>query len=162
MGLRKPSIWCLTGLYELTDAKSCIVDKTSPSAKIGIDAAAMTAIFAAPVGFSLNLGHGTTLQSESELSGTMIWAAQYQLIDTRYFNSDGQTDMPLNWMSLHPDGTYCEGQVLGEEDEPDVAELAIQGLESSHAPEEEVDEEYWKEYAVAEERILEDIEDNWD
>ncbi|KAL2817046.1 hypothetical protein BDW59DRAFT_175586 [Aspergillus cavernicola] len=160
-GLRKPEIWCLTGFYEFENAKSCVVSKKNPSVSVGIDSAAVAALCGAPVGCSVDVGTSSTITSVSEYPGKFIWAAQFQLITARYQRTkNGKcTTISPNEIKLYPDSTYSLGDVLGDEDEPNVAGLEMQTVSTSGPPQEDIDEAYWKAFEKAEERIMEDMED---
>ncbi|KAH1313456.1 hypothetical protein KXX33_001492 [Aspergillus fumigatus] len=160
-GLRKPEIWCLTGFYELENAKSCVVHKKSPSIRVGIDSAAVAAICGAPVGCSVDVGASSTITSVSEHPGKFIWAAQFQLLTARYTctrNCKPTTISPSE-IQLYPDTSYSIGVLLGDEDETDVAGLEMQTVSKSGPPQDDLDEAYWEAYDKAEQRIMEDMED---
>jgi hypothetical protein len=161
-GLRKPEIWCLTGFYELENAKSCVVYKKSPSISVGIDSAAVAALCGAPVGFSVDVGSSSTVTSVSEDPGKFIWAAQFQLMTARYkcIKNGKHTTISPDEIKLYPDTAYSFGVLLGDEDEPNVVGLEMQTVSKSGPPQEDLDEAYWEAFDKAEERIMEDMEDN--
>ena len=158
-GVRTPSIWMLTALYELEDATCFFTKEQSISPSVGIGAEIM-ALLGAPVGGSISTQHGTSLSTRSTLPGTSVWAAQYKLLDLRYVRvAKGQPLPPLT-LPVEVRNTLSEGQMLGSDDEDDeneatddcVVKIAVAGEGESEAVDPEAyDQIFWNRMDEAEE-----------
>ena len=154
---RTPKIWMLTGLLELEDGKSHVVKNKDKGLKFGIDPAAVTAMCGAPVGASVEIGRGISVEVESQLSGTMVWAAKFQLLKTIFKSWDGKTAMAENEFQLHPDDIFAGGVVLGADNMEQIVELTVSAADTVGTGSEEMDKSYWEAFEEAETRILEDL-----
>jgi hypothetical protein len=158
MGVRRtPKIWMLTGFLELEDAKSHVVKGKDIGLNVGIDPAAVTAMCGAPVGASVEVGRGISVEVESQLSGPMIWAAKFQLLKTEFKSWDGKTAMAENEFRLHPDDIFAGSVVLGEDSMENIVELTLNAADDVGTSSEEMDESYWEAFEEAETRMLEDL-----
>lgn len=156
-GLRRPpKIWMLTGLLELTDGKSHVVKTKDMGLKVGIDPALVTALCGAPVGASIDLGRGVSVEVESQLKGNMVWAAQYQLLQTTFKNWDGKVPMAENEFRLHPEDIFAGGVVLGDSDMEQIAEIRLEPSDGDRGNSAEIDDNYWMAFEEAEGRVMDD------
>jgi len=150
---RKPQIWCLTGLFELSDVTAATVVKKNPSVSFGITSALVAALSGVPIGGSIEIGRDFTVTCDTKSPGKGVWAAQYQLVNSRpVLRVEQDEDPPLNYVELYPDYTYAKGRVLGDDDEEDDAfELEVEPFGDEDADVDSFDDEYWKAYYEAEE-----------
>jgi hypothetical protein len=149
----KPEIWCLTGLFELSGVTAATVMKKNPSAGFGISSALVAALSGVPIGGSIEIGQNFTVICDNKYPGKGVWAAQYQLINSRpVLRVESDEDPPMNYVELYPDYTYAKGRVLGDEDgEDDAFELEVEPVGDEDIDVDSFDDEYWKAYREAEE-----------
>ncbi|KAH8749820.1 hypothetical protein BGZ57DRAFT_1010460 [Hyaloscypha finlandica] len=149
----KPEIWCLTGLFELNDVTAATVVKKNPSVSFGISSALVAALSGVPLGGSIEISQNFTITCDNKYPGKGVWAAQYQLINSRpVLRVESDEDPPMNYVELYPDYTYAEGRVLGGEDgEDDAFELEVEPVGDEDINVDSFDGEYWEAYREAEE-----------
>lgn len=149
----KPEIWCLTGLFELSDVTAATVVKKNPSVSFGISSALVAALSGVPIGGSIEIGQSFTVTCDNKYPGKGVWAAQYQLINSRpVLRVESDEDPPMNYVELYPDYTYAKGRVLGsKDDEGDAFELEVEPAGYEDIDVNSFDDEYWEAYREAEE-----------
>jgi hypothetical protein len=149
----KPEIWCLTGLFELSDVTAATVVNKNPSVSFGISSALVAALSGVPIGGSIEIGQNFTVTCDNKYPGKGVWAAQYQLINSRpVLRVESDEDPPMNYVELYPDYTYAEGRVLGDEDgEDDAFELEVEPVSDEDINVDSFGDEYWGAYCEADE-----------
>jgi hypothetical protein len=80
-----PSIWLLTGVYIMEDARTFTVIKKEKSLSAGISASTVAALTSVAVGASIDIGATPALRTNAIVSGRCVWAAQYRQLDINYF-----------------------------------------------------------------------------
>lgn len=152
----QPQIWCLTGLIELSNATVATVVIRNPAVSVGISSVIL-ALAGVPIGGNVTVGTETKVTCDAKWPDASVWAAQYQLINTRRALQIAQDASPINYMMLVPDFTYAPGQVLGGKDETmNALQLEVLPVEDVDEEEEEAlhvdsfDGEYWNVYLSAE------------
>jgi len=150
-----PAIWCLTGLWELSNVTLSTVVRNNPSATLGISSALVGALSGMPIGASVDIGRDFSVRCERKESGSGVWAAQYQLINTRpalvVGDEDGETP-PINYVTLYPDYTFAGGGHLGGDDDEGDDALELEVREEGgdmDASVDDFDDEYWEAYREA-------------
>ena len=155
IGLGLPKIWMLTGLLELNNGTVHTIKGNEKGLKLGLDPLVTAAISGVGVGASIELDHGVTLDCESQLGGTAVYAAKFQLLRTEYRAWDGEAGLALTEFQLHPDTTFAGGVVLGEGDETEeIAQVSVEADEDKKIEHSDTDNDYWEAFEEAEERIL--------
>ncbi|KAK3703399.1 hypothetical protein LTR37_014505 [Vermiconidia calcicola] len=156
--VRTPSIWMLTGLYELEDATSFFTKESTISPSVGVGAE-ISALLGAPVGGSISTEHGQSSSSSSTLPGLSIWAAQYKLLDIRYVRISKDQVLPPLTLPVEVRNTTSKGQLLGGDGEHEQAktacavEIVLAGAtESQSVDPDAYDRKFWERMARAEER----------
>lgn len=121
--VRTPSIWMLTGLYELEDATSLLTEESTISPSVGVGAEIL-ALLGVPVGGSIGAEHGRSSSSGSTLPGVSIWAAQYKLLDLRYVRVSKDQILPPLTLPVELRSFTSKGHMMGGDDEAKQEETA--------------------------------------
>jgi hypothetical protein len=104
---------------------------------------------------SIDLGHGASLDFQSQLGGAAVYAAKFQLLRTEYKAWDRVAGLALTEFQLHPDTTFAGAVVLGEGDETEgIAQLSVEAGEDRKIEHGDTDDDYWEAFEEAEERML--------
>lgn len=156
LGLRNlplicPQIWCLTGLFELSGVTATTATRHSPTASVGISSAIVTACTGVPVGGSVELGRDFSAKWDGFDPDTLIWAAQYQLVNLKpVMRTTGEEASPVNYVELYPDYTFAPGQVLADDgDRDDAFALELEDEFAPDANEQKWGETYWQDFEKA-------------
>jgi hypothetical protein len=98
--------------------------------KLGLEPLVAAALAGDGVAASIDLGHGATLDFQSQLGGAAVYAAKFQLLRTEYKAWDREAGLALTEFQLHPDTAFAGAVVLGEGDETEeIAQLSVEAGE---------------------------------
>jgi hypothetical protein len=169
-----PKIWMLTGIYEFEECTSFTWSKKNVSAEADV-AAEITALLNIPLGASGSFIKGRGLYSKQTFPGKSIWAAEYQLVDAKFFRvRSNERDkratplqLPLRLRAIfsigafrESDGQHADGAQT-EKTEPDnMAMLRLADeLSSGQGDASESEDVFWEQFAEVEEDWLQDGHD---
>jgi len=106
--LRPPSIWLLTGVYVIEEARTLAVVTREPQVSVGLGSIPIAALTGLPIGGSFDVGKSTSIRVDMVQKGPSVWAAQYMRLRVNYFwpGEDMSLSQPISlWNTFVKDGT---------------------------------------------------------
>ncbi|KAF2718404.1 hypothetical protein K431DRAFT_274846 [Polychaeton citri CBS 116435] len=153
--IRTPRIWMLTGLYELEDATSVRTTATSFSPTIGVGAEIMASL-GIPVGFDISPNSSQEILSKMTFPGKTVWAAQYQMLDLKYWKAKRDEIKPALTLPVEFRTTMAAGNLLAEDREIDnavtIGVADADEVESNGEAADAYNKDFWQYMQLAEKR----------
>jgi hypothetical protein len=171
---QKPRVYCCTGFYELSQTTARIIREGKFSTELSVSPEVIAiATSGVPIGGTIGpFANGKSLEANFSAPEAGIWAARYHQLKVEYLQiaTEGTTQVPKN-IQLKPDCTHPRGHMMGEDhavkgtrvvekpEEVQYAQGAIATLEEAKEIEgqSQDDDNYWKAFQKAEERLGEDV-----
>ncbi|OJJ48341.1 hypothetical protein ASPZODRAFT_14482 [Penicilliopsis zonata CBS 506.65] len=102
---RRPKIWMLTGVYLLEGARAVIKTENGSKVSADISSSLIGSLSGIPIGGSISLSGEGAWQLAVELDERHVWAAQFRLVDTKYYAVSDKSAMPIKTtcMGLYKD-----------------------------------------------------------
>lgn len=167
-----PTIWLLTGVYLIDDAKVLVVtsrssnDSMSGKAPVPEPTGLATLLGISP-GASISVGSSYTVQAYTQILGRKVWAAQWARVKARYCHVDmasATTQLDLNQLKLLD--IFSTGTSRGESMANDIVELNLDAANAEKGDNakggEAYDEKLWVEFEERVEELVDDLGDETD
>ncbi|KAH8647036.1 hypothetical protein BGZ60DRAFT_423995 [Tricladium varicosporioides] len=111
--LQKPRIYCVTGIYELTDVVAKTNDASSLNLAASVSDTVMGAATGVPIGATIGpFADGKTMEANLTMAGPAIWAARFHRLSVAFLrmSTKGDTTLPpTTTIKLYPDVTFVHG-----------------------------------------------------
>ncbi|KAF2148560.1 hypothetical protein K461DRAFT_324871 [Myriangium duriaei CBS 260.36] len=139
--LRSPKVWMLTGQYILNNASAVQIESRSTGGSAAISSSLVGTLTGLPIGGSVDLGHEKKAVVKAKWTDSLVWAAQYQLLDIDYTIATQNQAIrpPPNVVPLAD--VVSNGTLRGGKTDSNAFILNVRALESSNPPEDETSEE---------------------
>ncbi len=162
-----PTIWFLTGIYQMEDAVVYHVrSKSSEMTGSGTvpvpEPTGIAQLLGINPGVTVNFGKNLEGQATAQISGKRVWAAQWVQIGSKYFDAardKTQTDLALNQLKLLD--VWSMGTERTSDSQEHMVELSPRRFESPDLEETApgYDEHAWKVFEQVLDTLLEDLKE---